>query len=112
MPSRGGGGRRRTAGTLTPSVGAGGRLTGTAERFAALNPSRAARYPIELIAREIADHAGNVWASVAHFGISYEHACRIRAGWRGARRAPARPIVHEHARHSIRYREAHYGGAS
>jgi hypothetical protein len=89
-----------------------GRLTGTAERFAALNPTRAARYPIELIAREIADHAGNVWASVAHFGISYEHACRIRAGWRGARRPRSAPIVYAHSRHPIKYREAMYGPVS
>jgi hypothetical protein len=70
-------------------VGAGGRLTDTAARFAELNDRpRPRRYPAELIAREIRDHNGNVWPAIHHFGISYSHALRIRNGWRpGGRRA-------------------------
>lgn len=75
-------------------VGAGGRLTHTAARHVELNgePRRPKRYPVELIAREIRDNAGNVWPSVRHFGISYEHALRIRNGWRGAGRPRGEPI--------------------
>ena len=95
MAAPGGGPRPRT-----PSIGAGGRLNLTAGRFRELNgaPAGGSRFPLELIAREIRDHAGSVWASVDHFGISYEHALRVRAGWRGARVARALPIPHEFAR--------------
>ena len=80
-------------------VGAGNRLADTARRFEELNPrARRRRYPLELIAREIADNAGNVWPSVHHFGISYEHALRIRNGWRGAGVARAEPIAWRYSR--------------
>lgn len=88
----------RTTGLLpiteVRSVGAGGRLTHTAARFVALRGGRAPRahYPVELIAREIRDHRGDVWPSVQHFGISYEHALRIRNGWRGAGKPRAKPV--------------------
>jgi hypothetical protein len=66
-------------------IGGGGRLAATAARYASLNgaPRGAIRYPAELIAREIEDHGGDVWPAVVHFGLSYRHALRIRAGWRG-----------------------------
>jgi hypothetical protein len=98
---------------ITPKIRQRSLTLSTAERFALLNPGRgSSRFPVELIAREIADHGGNVWAAVVHFGLSYEHACRIRRGWRGARHAPARPIVYEHSRHRIKYREAMLGPVS
>lgn len=78
------------------AVGAGGRLTHTAARFVELNGGRVpgrVTYPVELIAREIRDHRGDVWPSVQHFGISYEHALRIRNGWRGARNPRAKPVT-------------------
>ena len=63
-------------------VGAAGRLTDTVPRYLALVGSRRRRrYPAELIARRIADD-GSVWGVVVDYGISYAHACRIRAGWR------------------------------
>jgi hypothetical protein len=75
-------------------VGAGNRLADTARRFVELNgePDRPRRYPVDLIAAEIRRHHGNVWPSVRHFGVSYEHALRIRNGWRGAGRARGVPI--------------------
>jgi hypothetical protein len=75
-------------------LGAGGRLTDTARRYVELNgePRRPGRYPLELIAREIRRHDGNVWPAVRHFGVSYEHALRVRNGWRGAGRPRARRI--------------------
>ena len=70
--------------TLLPlsEVGAGGRLTDTVPRYLALVGSRRRRrYPAETIARRI--HAErSVWGVVNDYGISYSHACRIRAGWR------------------------------
>jgi hypothetical protein len=73
--------RRNGRGMEHRSIGAGGRLTAAAERTV----SRA-----DFIAARIAADRGNVWPSVVHFGISYSHACRIRAGWRedGRRAAP------------------------
>jgi len=63
-------------------VGAAGRLTDTVPRYLALVGSRRRRaYPTELIARRIRDD-GSVWGVVVDYGISYAHACRIRAGWR------------------------------
>jgi hypothetical protein len=64
-------------------IGAAGRLTETPGRYVQLNPRRRGRYPAELIARLIADDGGHVWRAVVTFGISYRHALRIRAGWRG-----------------------------
>jgi hypothetical protein len=65
------------------SIGAGGRLTAAAERTV----SRA-----DFIAARIRLDHGNVWPSVSTFGISYSHACRIRAGWReNGRRAELVP---------------------
>jgi HNH endonuclease len=62
--------------------GAAGRLTDTVPRYLALVGSRRRRaYPAELIARRIRDD-GSVWGVVVDYGISYAHACRIRAGWR------------------------------
>jgi hypothetical protein len=63
-------------------VGAGGRLTDTVPRFLSLVGSRRRRaYPVELIARRIADD-GSVWGVVVDYGISYAHARRIARGWR------------------------------
>ena len=62
-------------------VGAGGRLTHTVARYLELNPRRR-RYPAELIAARIRRDGGDVWGAVLDYGISYSHACRIRAGWR------------------------------
>jgi len=43
--------------------------------------------PAEAVAAKIRqDPYGGVWGAVAEFGISYRHACAIRAGWRGAGR--------------------------
>lgn len=75
-------------------IGAGGRLTDTARRFEAhrgrLIPAPAFR--AERIAATIRADRGDVWGAVLAFGISYAHACRIRAGWRpGGLRAPAIP---------------------
>ena len=80
-------------------VGAGGRLTDTARRFRELNPAPPGRtrYPAELIAQEIRDHDGNVWPAIHHFGISYQHALRIRNGWRGGGRRAA-PMYWEWSR--------------
>jgi hypothetical protein len=63
------------------AVGAGGRLTHTVADYIALVPRRRHRYPAELIAARIR-RDGGVWGVVVDFGISYSHACRIRAGWR------------------------------
>jgi hypothetical protein len=73
----------------TAPVGAGGRLTHTVARFLELNPRRR-RYPAELIAARIKRDRGDVWGAVLDYGISYSHACRIRAGWRPGRRTAAR----------------------
>jgi hypothetical protein len=62
-------------------VGAGGRLTHTVARYLEQKPRRR-RYPAELIAARIRRDGGDVWGAVNSFGISYAHACRIRAGWR------------------------------
>jgi len=63
-------------------VGAAGRLTDTAARHRALTPDRRRkRYPHELIAAQIRRDR-SVWGVVVTHGISYSHACRIRAGWR------------------------------
>ena len=63
-------------------VGAGGRLTHTVAAYRALVPETRRRpYPAELIAARIR-HDGGVWGVVVDYGISYSHACRIRAGWR------------------------------
>lgn len=66
-----------------------------AARFVALNPrTRRIRHSPELIAQEIRLHGGNVWPAIITFGISYRHACRIRAGWRpGGQRAVPVPYV-------------------
>jgi hypothetical protein len=75
-------------------IGAGGRLTHTASRFAALNgtPRPSPAFRAERIAQTIREEGGSVWRAVIEFGVSYSHACRIRAGWRpGGRRAE--PIV-------------------
>jgi hypothetical protein len=79
--------RRRSLTLSEVDRGAGGRLTLTAARYVELNgvPRRPARYPVELVARLIADHDGDVWPAVVRFGISYEHALRIRRGWRPVR---------------------------
>jgi hypothetical protein len=72
------------------TVGAGGRLTQTAARFTELVPSTAPSpaFRAERVAQTIRDHHGSVWQAVLDYGISYSHACRIRAGWRpGGRRA-------------------------
>jgi len=65
-------------------IGAGGRLTHTAARYLELHgpvaPARAFR--AERIAQTIRRDGGNVWGAVLEHGISYSHACRIRAGWR------------------------------
>lgn len=89
----------RTALRLS-EVGAGGRLTETAARYVELNgePSRPRRYPLELIAREIRRHHGDVWPAVRHFGVSYEHALRVRNGWRGAGVPRARRIEYAFSR--------------
>jgi hypothetical protein len=71
-------------------IGAGGRLTDTARRFHDLNGPRrpSPAFRTERIAATIRAHGGDVWGAVLEFGISYGHACRIRAGWRpGGRRA-------------------------
>jgi hypothetical protein len=46
--------------------------------------------PAEAIARDIADHDGDVWPAIRRYGVSYGHALRIRNGWRprGKRAAP------------------------
>jgi hypothetical protein len=63
-------------------VGAAGRLTDTATRHRALTPGRRrAPYPVELIAKRI-ERDRSVWGVIVDYGISYSHACRIRAGWR------------------------------
>ena len=69
------------------AVGAGNRLADTAQRFVELNgePARPKRYPVELVAAEIRRHGGNVWPARRRFGISYEHALRVRRGWRPKR---------------------------
>lgn len=66
-----------------------------AARFRTLNPgARRPAVAAEAVAAEIRRHDGNVWPAVIAFGISYRHACRIRAGWRpGGRRAFAIPYV-------------------
>ena len=71
-------------------VGAGGRLTHTVSRYLELVPRRRRRLPVELIAARIRRDGGDVWGAVLTFGVSYGHACRIRAGWRpaGHRAAP------------------------
>lgn len=35
-----------------------------------------------MVAERIRLDGGSVWRAVELFGISYSHACRIRAGWR------------------------------
>jgi hypothetical protein len=62
-------------------IGAGGRLTETVPRYLRLVGSRRRRYPVGYIARRI-EEDGSVWGVVVELGISYSHACRIRAGWR------------------------------
>ena len=64
-------------------VGAGGRLTDTVPRYLRLikGGRRRRAYPAETIARRIAED-GSVWGAIVAYGISYSHACRIRAGWR------------------------------
>jgi hypothetical protein len=74
-------GRKRRPDPDLSEVGAGGRLTHTVARYLALNPRRRHRYPHELIKARIR-RDGGVWGVVVDFGISYSHACRIRAGWR------------------------------
>jgi hypothetical protein len=74
----------------TAPVGAGGRLTHTARRFVDLNGPvvHSAAFRAERIASVIRSEGGSVWRAVIEFGVSYSHACRIRAGWRpGGRRA-------------------------
>lgn len=65
-------------------VGAAGRLTDTVPRYLELAPGRRGQYPHELIAKRI-ERDRSVWGVVVDYGISYSHACRIRAGWRPAR---------------------------
>jgi hypothetical protein len=62
-------------------VGAAGRLTETVPRYLELVPRRRRPYPAELIARRI-ERDRSVWGAILDYGISYSHACRIRAGWR------------------------------
>jgi len=63
-------------------VGAAGRLNDTAARHLALTPGRRrSPYPAELIAARIRRDR-SVWGVILDYGISYAHACRIRAGWR------------------------------
>jgi hypothetical protein len=77
-------------------VGAGGRLTHTVSRYLELVPRRRRRHPTELIAACIRADGGDVWGAVLTYGVSYGHACRIRAGWRpGGWRAE--PIDRERA---------------
>ena len=67
-----------------------------AARFATLNPRprRRGRHSADLIAQTIRLHGGSVWPAVVEYGVSYRHACRIRAGWRpGGRRAIPVPYV-------------------
>lgn len=71
-------------------VGAGGRLTHTVSRYLELVPRRRRRHPTELIAARIRSDGGDVWGAVLTFGVSYGHACKIRAGWRPAGRRARR----------------------
>jgi hypothetical protein len=66
-------------------------------RFIGLNPRpRRQRHSPELVAQSIRAHGGDVLPAVVAFGVSYRHACRIRAGWRpGGRRSV--PIPYESA---------------
>lgn len=60
-------------------------------RHEQLKPAPRARVSAAAVAARIrADH-GDVFGAVSAFGISYEHALRIRRGWRGAGRS-AEPI--------------------
>ena len=78
---------RHNCGACGPSlplseVGAAGRLTDTVRNYLELRPGpRSGRYPHELIAKRI-EKDRSVWGVVVDYGISYSHACRIRAGWR------------------------------
>ena len=74
------------------AIGAGGRLNDTAARYVELHGpvTPAPAFRAERIAQTIRRDGGNVWGAVLEHGISYAHACRIRAGWRpGHGRAPA-----------------------
>jgi hypothetical protein len=63
-------------------VGAAGRLSEVVPRYLALvDRPRSSRYPVELIAKRI-ERDRSVWGVIVDYGISYSHACRIRAGWR------------------------------
>ena len=98
------GSRHNSQACLTPlplsEVGAGARLTHTAARWVELNgpPRRPRRYPVDLVAHAIRRHDGDVWPAVHQFGISYEHALRVRNGWRGAGRRRGRPMYWERSR--------------
>lgn len=59
-------------------------------RHAELRRAPRARRSAEPIAATIRRDRGQVWGAVREYGITYEHALRIRRGWRGAgRTAPA-----------------------
>lgn len=63
-------------------VASADRLAHTARRYRELVPDRRRTvYPAELIAKRI-ERDASVWGVVVDYGISYSHACRIRAGWR------------------------------
>jgi len=75
-------------------IGAGGRLTDTAARYLELHGpvTPAPAFRAERIAQTIRRDGGDVWGAVLEHGVSYSHACRIRAGWRpGHGRRPAIP---------------------
>lgn len=59
-------------------------------KLEAVRRAPGARVNAEAVAGTIRRARGDVWRAVIEYGISYSHALRIRAGWRGAgRQAPA-----------------------
>jgi hypothetical protein len=62
-----------------------------------------ARVSAWLVARRIRADGGSVWGAMLEYGIGYDAACRIRAGWRGAGRR-AEPIAYRSRGYSGGYK--------